>query len=125
MSQSHVDLITYASELLINQAEQSAIFDGGLRCKYRLTKQDGTVLKCAVGFLIPESQYKSTMEDTEVLDLKVKFPKAFVHILKKFKLEDDEIFGELLRDMQQIHDFHKTSEWPEQFETLKQTYLAK
>lgn len=36
-------------------------------CAYRATAPDGTVLKCAVGMLIPDEKYSRRMEDTYCL----------------------------------------------------------
>ena len=89
MSQNHVDLIEFVASSLQTQGEKSMLMDGGDRCLYRLVKEDGTVLKCALGFLIPNSRYKTLMEDNDALDLFYKFPKALESTIKKFKLENE------------------------------------
>ena len=38
-------------------------------CRYRHTKDDGTVLKCAVGWLIPDAEYKTYMKDLSAVDI--------------------------------------------------------
>lgn len=43
---------------LVKQGRPSVV-DGSSRCRYRTTADDGvTVLKCAVGHLIPDAEYK-------------------------------------------------------------------
>lgn len=127
MSQNYVDLIEFVASSLQTQGEKSMLMDGGDRCLYRLVKDDGTVLKCALGFLIPNSLYRSVMEDNDAIDLFYKFPKAFKSAIKRFKLENEseEDLSGLFKALQEIHDQQDVAEWEEHFGELSQSYLNK
>ena len=103
------------------------LMDGGDRCLYRLVKEDGTVLKCALGFLIPNSRYKALMEDNDAIDLFYKFPKALESTIKKFKLENEsaEDLADLFKALQEIHDQQDVADWEKHFGELSQSYLNK
>lgn len=127
MSQNHVDLIEFVASSLQTQGEKSMLMDGGDRCLYRLVKEDGTVLKCALGFLIPNSRYKTLMEDNDALDLFYKFPKALESTIKKFKLENEsaEDLADFFKALQEIHDQQDVADWEKHFGELSQSYLNK
>lgn len=127
MSQNHVDVITFVKDALLLQGEKSMTIDGGDRCLYRLIKDDGTVLKCALGFLIPNSRYKSLMENNDAIDLFYKFPKALESTIKRFKLnnESQEELAEFFNALQQVHDQQDVADWEKHFGELSQSYLNK
>lgn len=127
MSQNHVDLIEFVASSLQTQGEKSMLMDGGDRCLYRLVKEDGTVLKCALGFLIPNSRYKTLMEDNDAIDLFHKFPKALESTIKKFKLENEseEDLADFFKALQEIHDQQDVADWEKHFGDLSQSYLNK
>ena len=127
MSQNHVDVIEFVKDALLLQGEKSMTIDGGDRCLYRLVKDDGTVLKCALGFLIPNSLYRSVMEDSPAEYLFDKYPKAFESAIKRFKLENEseEDLSGLFKALQEIHDQQDVADWEKHFGELSQSYLNK
>lgn len=119
MSQNHVDLITHVKTLLLAQGQRSVVVDGGERCRYRHVNEDGITLKCAVGFLIPNKHYRTSMEDVCADDLAYANPDLFDKILSKFKLstKSDKTL-KLLADLQNIHDHCEINEWEKYFDLL-------
>jgi len=62
-------------------------------CAYRIRKSDGTVLKCAVGHLIPDDQYDDTIEMLAASD---------PYVMKRLPVEKDD--GDFLDALQHAHD---------------------
>lgn len=122
MSALYIPLIEYVRDELVKQGLQSSIIDGGRRCMYRLPLKDGKTLKCAVGFLIPNGQYKAFMEDMPAKEVVDRFPNAFMHTTKKFNVELNEDLIKLFGQLQDIHDYHEPSQWEEKYNALIVTY---
>lgn len=122
MSALYIPLIEYVRDELVKQGLQSSIVDGGRRCMYCLSLKDGKTLKCAVGLLIPNGQYKASMEDMPAQDVVAKFPDAFNHVTKKFKVELNEELIKLFGQLQDIHDYHEPNQWEEKYNVLIVTY---
>lgn len=123
MSQNHIDLIAHVKALLLAQGQRSSVVDGGERCRYRHQSEDGSTLKCAIGFLIPNKHYRTSMEDVCADDLAFSNPDLFDRILGKFKLstKSDKTL-KLLADMQKIHDHKEVNEWEKCFDLLMVEY---
>ena len=123
MSQNHIDLIAHVKALLLAQGQRSSVVDGGERCRYRLQIEDGSTLKCAVGFLIPNKHYRTSMEDVCADDLAFAHSDLFDKILGKFKLstKSDKTL-KLLADLQNIHYHKEVSEWEKYFDLLVVEY---
>jgi hypothetical protein len=83
-------------------------------CRYRLTKEDGTVLKCGIGHLIPDELYDERMEGqsigTLLWDPEVGQPSALAELFGP----DDHDF---LLDVQDAHDGESDCESPEPWRT--------
>lgn len=123
MSSNHVALITHVKDLLIAQGVKSFVQDGGQRCYYRCENEDGVVLKCAIGHLIPVSKYRNAMEDLPCDMFLEYYSGTLKTVLAKFKLDVDDSEVRLLLDkLQNIHDFHEVNEWSEEFDKLIAEY---
>lgn len=127
MSANHVALITHVKEHLLKQGVKSFKQDGGPRCLYRCETDEGVVLKCAIGALMPNSRYRTAMEDVPVDDLVDAYPEAFKSILAKFKLDLDEqgVTRALLESLQDVHDWYDVPEWEMELDALAAEYLTK
>jgi len=97
---------------LLKQGERSLDLYG--QCFYRLNKQDKT-LKCAVGFLIDDDEYKKIMEGLPVEDFCDMFPGII-----------DYEHESLLGDLQSIHDtsneYDIVEYWKENFIRIGKKY---
>lgn len=78
------------------------------RCAYRGT--EGTM--CAVGCLIPDSEYKVRMEDVSL----VRIQKGF-NCLTGLDID-------MLRDLQRLHDTQQPYEWLEGLRVLRDRYFT-
>jgi hypothetical protein len=100
---------------LLTQKERSADVYGDKDCLYRAYKEDGKVLKCAVGCLIPDDKYNTGMEG----DL-ITFYDYFAE--DETMNPDPEVFTNdnfsLLEHLQQIHDTFEVHEWPYRLQLL-------
>jgi hypothetical protein len=68
--------------------------DAAEGCRYRFTNEDGVVLMCAAGCLIPDSRYEPSMEGRMVSE-----------VIDDYELHDlFEYTFSLVRAMQQNHD---------------------
>lgn len=87
---------------------------GTTECRYRVIGADGTMLKCAVGALIPAELYKPIFEGTAI------------NALRAIDAEIGKLFAGvsygLLRELQGIHDRRQPYEWPDQLRLLAITY---
>lgn len=123
MSNNHVALITHVKDLLIAQGVKSFVQDGGQRCYYRCENENGVVLKCAIGHLIPVSKYRSAMEDLPCDLFLDYYSNSLKSVLAKFKLDVDEPEVRLLLGkLQNVHDYHEVNEWSEAFDNLITEY---
>lgn len=123
MSSNHVALITHVKDLLIAQGVKSFVQDGGQRCYYRCENENGVVLKCAIGHLIPVSKYRSAMEDLPCDLFLDYYSNSLKSVLAKFKLDVDEPEVRLLLGkLQNVHDYHEVNEWSEAFDNLITEY---
>jgi hypothetical protein len=119
MSLEHVQLINHLKQLLIQQGVKSMVQDGGPRCLYRSESPDRKTVKCAIGHLIPNSKYRTSMEDLPVDSLVTQYPEAIKSSLDKFKLNlEDPTTLTLLEKLQGIHDYDDVEIWEEQFNSL-------
>lgn len=127
MSANHVALINHVKDHLLKQSSKSFKQDGGPRCLYRCETEEGVILKCAIGALIPNSKYRLAMEDVPVDDLVDTYPDVFKTILSKFKLELDEhdVTRSLLESLQDVHDWYEIHEWERELDSLATEYLTK
>ena len=79
-------------------------------CLYRKVTEEGKVLKCAVGCLIPESKYDPKMERSGLDTIREQFPKALP------KLTEYQ-FG-ILKDLQCVHDLDEVDQWEDEFRDI-------
>jgi hypothetical protein len=73
----------------------------GYNCAYRIKCEDGTVKKCAVGRLIPDHLYDSSIEGYTVADLYNEEEMLHKVLPKKYS----KLGYEFLNILQQLHDF--------------------
>lgn len=95
---------------LLKQNEKARDLYGS--CKYRLQRPDGRVLKCAVGCLIEDGEYRSWMEDHSVYALldEGECDHPLPERLQKL-FSDNVVF---LGELQDVHDTHEPVEWPDE-----------
>lgn len=96
-----------AAKHLLTQNAKALAWSGG--CQYRLLLDDGTVLKCAVGFLIADDEYSQEMEGS--LYGSYDFNEFF-----GFKGEAPHLT--LLRSLQNLHDNSFVNLWKEKLEQI-------
>lgn len=65
---SFQDIFDYVAEKLMEQGEKAFNFESET-CQYRQEHTTGTVLKCAVGWLIPDEVYKTHFENDALQDV--------------------------------------------------------
>jgi len=75
-------------------------------CAYR--GADGA--RCAIGALIPDSEYSAAMEDTGCFHLLSQFPKAIPELVGLDKVERAQV-AHLLSRLQTVHDGDKPESW--------------
>ena len=95
---------------LLTQKEQS--MDSKGLCLYRGPKG----LKCAIGVLIPDNEYKKTVESLSVIDLNHEVQLAC-------GLDESNI--DLAQELQAIHDGDSPSQWRYSLETLAKNWALK
>ncbi len=75
-------------------------------CKYRLALDDGTILRCGVGILIPDEAYESIF-DRQEWDISLLFENR-PGILKEMGFtEDESLVLSFLKSLQAAHDSHQ------------------
>lgn len=73
-------------------------------CVYRKIDEDGHIIRCALGCLIPKSKYNPTIEDATLystMTVTVGRVEILEEILKELKLYEHR---EFLAEMQKLHD---------------------
>jgi len=117
------EIFDIVSNHLLTQNEKAE--NGTDLCVYR--SEDG--LKCAIGCLIPDDEYDDNIEGISIgafvcenleLDSKEKLV-LLNNILKKEAIDVDEYFG-LLKDLQNVHDFHDVEDWYWSLEKVADKY---
>ena len=97
---------------LLRQNARSMRRDRGDMCAYR----GAGGLQCAVGCLITDTAYVSTLEGLGPFDASVR------HALEKSGVPIDPDTSELLSDLQAVHDYEAPSAWRSQLTTLAAEY---
>lgn len=105
------ELFERVRDHLLAQRER-AISPDGLHCRYRVERPDGTVLRCAVGCLIPPERYGQEMEGTAISE-------GYVHpVLCQAGILPGVSDGradrrriDMLFRLQRIHDMRDPREW--------------
>lgn len=94
------EVFDFIAHHLLTQNEKALHIeeDGEQNCKYRLKKEDGTVLRCAAGCLIPDEDYKDEIEGEK-----------WVAAIEKMKITDKH--NSIISGLQSIHDFQKVEVW--------------
>lgn len=96
------EIFDRSTQGIIDQGCRPAVSVTGA-CMYRAPQEDGSVLKCAFGHLIPNSFYYSDMENRGAEHLLSECP----NLRKHLKLTSE---GELLiARLQNVHDWHLTN----------------
>lgn len=88
-------------------------------CQYRTVATDGTVLRCAIGCLIPEDRYDEMIEGATIESLTARLDPA----LGIDPSTDPHILDMLIR-LQGIHDNGPPPSWPAQLTAMAQTFDA-
>lgn len=110
------EVFTKVATHLLTQKRRAEVLrsDGILRCSYRATSADGTVLKCAVGCLIADSAYNPEIEGKRAGH------KEVVQALSYSGIDTfhDPIMLPMLESLQAIHDHYKPTNWYERLESI-------
>lgn len=96
------DVFDYVSSFLINQNKKSTAQDIG--CAYRGDDNK----KCAIGCIIDDKFYHSSMEKQTAYDYKIQW--AVLHSLPKYTLNE-----KFLSKLQEIHDGFEPELWEVNF----------
>lgn len=120
------DVIRYVRDFLLNQEEKSI----EQICQYRATKKmwpkPDRVLACAIGCLIPDSDYIKDMEGASLwcpsYDGSGTVTNQLVWDVVKAALPNWKMNGKLLSQLQQIHDGCLVREWEYRFDALLREY---
>ena len=106
------DTFQKVADHLLTQGRKSVTVVSSL-CQYRVKAKDGTMLKCAIGCLIPDDLYEGAMDPPQtglsVWNLLHSYPKLAVAI--GVDLDKDMMF---LQGLQAIHDCDSPDQWEEQ-----------
>lgn len=112
---------TVKSHLL---TQKSKCMDNVGSCKYRINSPSGT-LKCAIGALIPDSQYNTDMDNLELA-----YENGYCLEIERNRLVKEVlygIYGELdlgfLIQLQKIHDSTKVEDWERKLNNFEETAL--
>jgi hypothetical protein len=105
---------TVAKHLLTQNAKSR---DGGDLCFYR----DPNGLKCAVGCLIPDDEYRPEMENRTVAGMLYYRPE----LLTRERFEEIESNIDLLTDLQIVHDDRKIEMWREELRIVANHFELK
>ena len=104
------DVFNYVKQHLLNQNEKS-VDPWSLSCYYRGQKEDGNVLKCAVGCLIDDDFYSDELENNSPSDSRVRdsIEKSIPGWIYNVSM---------LSELQNLHDEYEPDNW-----SLKLEYL--
>ena len=101
------EVFDQAAKHLLTQMERAR--HNSIGCQYRLKLDDGTILKCAVGCLIADDEYKSSIEGQL-------YGSYNFNIFFRFKDEAPHLT--LLRSLQNLHDNYTVDEWKEKLKQI-------
>lgn len=111
------EIVDFVESKLKEQGQKSNLIVNGIdKCFYRVEKC-GSVLKCAVGHLIPEKLYDPSMEAETVSSILDTFPALKPHLLPSDLPRYEGVA--ILKEIQHIHDFSPISSWPKAFAKLR------
>lgn len=86
------------------------------KCMYRLECEDGTVLRCAVGCLIPDDRYEERIENKT-------FRSAEVNLRDFLEFEPTDEQVRMLELLQmEVHDIAAPEDWPMQLRALAKEF---
>ena len=100
-------------EGLREQAKRSE--DGGV-CAYRSYQDDGTCLKCGIGFLIDDVFIDETMNELRVIAPEVKLR------LEKSGYPVSREYSDFYIKIQDIHDLYSLTSWEGKFKELAEKW---
>lgn len=91
-----------ATHLLTQNKKSQDYFDltGKLYCTYRNLLEDNTILKCAIGCLVPDDKYNESFEG-----------KYVVSLIDYLNLNIDTNKKDLLIHLQIVHDSRSVKDW--------------
>lgn len=101
------EVFDFIKASMLEQGERCSI-DADTNCQYRTIKEDGTVLKCAAGFLIPDDDYKPGMEG-----------ETWVGLISHNYIPD-QTHQTLIFDLQKIHDEIEPKNWVKELDWYEQ-----
>lgn len=105
------EVFDYVTARLLEQGKQSKNFGGA--CRYRTVCDDGTVLKCAAGWLIGDDEYEQEMDDggasTDWMSLVEQgfFPDTHQSLISK---------------LQNVHDNYAPDYWLDEFKKIAKKF---
>lgn len=107
------EVFDFVGNHMLKQNETSVkSWDGEETCMYRLQKEDGTILRCAVGCLIPDEDYTSNMEDKTILNMQ---EQGIINIQSMDVIN-------LLTSLQETHDYTHPSKWGMSLKEIAKQY---
>ena len=107
------DIYNRVKAHLLKQGQRASIAGEG--CMYRLVLEDGTVLKCAIGGLIPDDKYDPKWEGKAAWGL---ISKQSFRDATGFYTEDGGAGTGFAKQLQEIHDEWTPDHWEEQLRDL-------
>ena len=106
---------------LREQNAQSYHYNKNL-CQYRMADDQGHILKCAIGALIPDDEYDDQMEGMSGFDLLISWPLVLRADLSPPGTEAWEAQLILLRALQCLHDNYDVDKWEAGFAYIAQEW---
>ena len=103
------DVLTRAGRHLLTQGKQ-ALIPTTLSCRYRALQPDGSILKCAIGGLMPDEAYTTQFEGYSPLSGHGVGLKICAAIGVN---NPSDAMRDFLRRLQMVHDFNDPETWAE------------
>ena len=104
------DVFDAVKKHLLTQNRRASFFSDNIeRCRYRVETEEGEVLKCAIGCLIPDDLYDKDFETNSIYDLRNEgiIPQHLIRILAELQI---------------IHDVRSPADWRKSLTELSQNY---
>lgn len=93
----------------------------GISCYYRAVDEHGIVTKCAIGCLISDETYNTSIEGSLIDD--VSTGGVLLCDILKLNQVDPFVNSDLLNELQKIHDQYIPSRWEAELNALEKAYF--
>lgn len=129
-----LDVVDLISQSLVVQGRRSSHITsatGPVESRYRYELDDGTVLRCAIGMLIPDDVYDESIEGAAVASLAINDgrwiaggtsrcgTRALAEVLNRIPVLPHYLTYSVMCRMQEVHDFSEPRYWPQQFKCIR------